>query len=76
MQRIFMLEDDHAAGLQRLGVGTLLQWPNIPAAVREAIVQQALALDWTSQPDVAEKAIRSLLSRSIENDTEPEPPTT
>lgn len=74
MQRIFMLEDDHAAGLQRLGVGTLLQWANIPPAVQEAIVQQALALDWTSEPEVAERAIRSLLSRSRDDDTTPDPP--
>ena len=75
MHRIFMLEDEHAVGLQRLGVGALLQWRNIPPAVQEAIIQQALALDWTSQPDVAEKAIRSLLSRSIDDDAL-EPPAT
>ena len=62
MKRIFMLEDDRAMALQRLGVGTLLQWRQIPPGVQDAIVQQALALDWTSAPEVAEAALRDLVA--------------
>ena len=62
MKRIFMLEDDRAIALQRLGVGTLLQWRQIPPGVQDAIVQQALALDWTTAPEVAEAALRDLVA--------------
>lgn len=74
IQRVFLLEANRLAALQRLGAATMLQWASIPSGVQDSIVQQALALDWHSAPELAEKRIRDLLSGAPDDSTEPSPP--
>lgn len=61
IKRVFLLEDSSSAALQRLGAATVLQWANIAPGVRDAIVQQALAFDWSSDPEAAAERIRALV---------------
>jgi hypothetical protein len=62
MKRVFLLADDDLAALQRLGAALVLQWAEVPFGLREALVQQALALDWTSDPEAAAHRIRALVN--------------
>ena len=62
MRRVFLLADDDLAALQRLGAALALQWADVPSGLREALVQQAIALDWTSDPEAAAHRIRALVN--------------
>ncbi len=61
IERVFQVEESNSAALQRLGAAAVLQWRNIPPGVRDAIVQQALALDWSPDPETAAERIRALV---------------
>jgi hypothetical protein len=62
IKRVFMLGDSDVVALQRLGAAVVLQWANIPPGVQDSIVQQALAFDWTTDPEAAAHRLRALVA--------------
>ena len=62
ISRVFVLANDDRAALERLGAALVLQWANVPAGLRDTLVQQAVALDWTTDPESAARQIRRLVA--------------
>jgi hypothetical protein len=64
VHRVFVLADNDRAALERLGASLILQWSTIPAGIQEALVQQAVALDWATDPEAAAYRIRALVDNN------------
>lgn len=62
ISRVFVLANDYRAALERLGAALVLQWSNVPAGLRDALVQQAVALDWGSDPEAAAHRIAKMVA--------------
>jgi hypothetical protein len=60
--RIFQQGFPEEVALQRLGAALVLQWSLLPEQLRQALIQQALALSGPRDEDVHEK-IKELLER-------------
>ena len=62
ISRVFVLANEYRAALERLGAALVLQWSNVPAGLRDALVQQAVSLDWGSDPEAAAHRIAKMVA--------------